>query len=74
MKATECPLYTSYKLFFNLTKIVHFRMKLGNLQYVNKTPWLYVQQSKWPPINIQNFLYMCVLIYFMISVWMLRMA
>ena len=39
-------------------------MKHKNLQYVNKTPWLYVQQGKHPPINIQNFLYKCVLIYF----------
>ena len=29
-------------------------MKLRILQYVNKTPWLHVQQGKCPPINIQN--------------------
>ena len=64
MQATRCPLYTSCKLFFNLTKIVYFRMKLGKLQYVNKMSWLYVHQGKHPPINIQNFLYMGILIYF----------
>ena len=31
-------------------------MKFSNLQYVNKTQWLYVQQGKCPPINIQIFL------------------
>ena len=41
-----------------IKKIVHFRTKLSNLQHVNKTPWLYVQQGKRPPINIQTFLYM----------------
>ena len=46
-------------------------MKLGNLQYINKTPWLYVQQGKCPPINIQNFLNTCVLIYFH-DIWMLE--
>ena len=63
MQATRCLLYTSCNLFFNLTKIVHFRMKLRNLQHVNKTPWLYVQQGKHSPINIQNFLCICILIY-----------
>ena len=74
MQAAGCPLYTSCKLFFNLTKIVHFRMKLGNLQYVNKTTWLYVQQGKWPPINIQNSFTCVYLFTFMIFVWMLRTA
>ena len=55
MQTTRCPLYTFCELFFDQTKIVYFRMKLKNLQHANKTPWLYVQQSKCPPINIQNF-------------------
>ena len=40
-------------------------MKLKILQYVNKTPWLHVQQGKCPPINIQNSFsfYVCILIY-----------
>ena len=52
MQITRCMLYTSCKLIFDQTKIVHFRMKFGNLQYVYKTPWLYVQQGKSPPIDI----------------------
>ena len=47
-------------------------MKLTNLQYVNKTPWLYVQQGKCPLINIQNFFYTCIIIYIHDVVWMLR--
>ena len=42
------------ELFLGQTKIVYFRMKLRILHHVNKTPWLYVQQGKCPPINIQN--------------------
>ena len=47
-------------------------MKHRNLQYVNKTPWLYVQQGECPPINIQNFFYTCILIYIHDVIWMLR--
>ena len=54
---------------------MYFRMKLGILQYVNKTSChtkQYVQQGKCPLINIQNFLdYMCVLVYIQDIVWML---
>ena len=33
---------------------------------------LYVQQGKCPPINIQNFIYMFILIYIHDIVWMLK--
>ena len=47
-------------------------MNLRILQYVNKTPWLYVQQGKCPPINIQNFIYTCILVHIHDIVWMLK--
>ena len=55
MQATRCLLCVFCKLHLNQTEIVYFRMKLRILQHVNKTPWLYMQQGKCPPINIQNF-------------------
>ena len=63
MQATRCLLYTFCELFFDQTKIVYFRMKLRILQHANKTPWLYVQQGKCPPINIQNFSHLHVYTY-----------
>ena len=74
MQTTRCPLYISCEVFFDQTKIVYFRMKLRILQHVNRTPWLYVQQGKFPPINIQNFsfIYMCILVYIHDIVWMLK--
>ena len=59
-------------LIFDQIKIVYFRTKFSNLQHVNKTPWLYVQQGKHPPINIQNILYMWILLYTHDIVCMLR--
>ena len=41
------------------------------LQHVNKTPWLYVQQGKCPPIIIQNFTYTCILVHIHDIVWKL---
>ena len=46
MQATRCLLHTSCELISDQTKNIHFRAKLRNLQYVNKTPCLYVQQGK----------------------------
>ena len=54
MQATKCPLYIFCELYFDQTEIVYFRMKLRILHHVNKTPWLYVQQGKCLPFNIQN--------------------
>ena len=45
---------------------MYFMMKLKILQHVNKTSCYtkqYVQQGKYPPINIQNFLILHVYTY-----------
>ena len=63
MQATRCPLCVFCKLQLNHMEIVYSRMKLRILQHVNKPPWLYMQQGKHPPINIQNFSHLHVYTY-----------
>ena len=50
MQVTRCPLYTSYELNNDQTKIAHFRPKIRNLPYVNKNLLTCVQQEQDPPI------------------------
>ena len=50
------PLHTFCKLEYDQTKIVHLRLTIEKLQYVNKNLLTCLQQDQAPPIYLKFFL------------------